>query len=109
MEKNLIWKNIENYITSFNPDAIVSISDDWQNFPNLANQPLHIRSKWITIPTIDENTGEYAYQCAMQNILKMDNSKLISYFTPIYNTGEKLLKNASVVIAFNSTIVSIMF
>lgn len=84
--------NIENYITSFNPDAIVSISDDWQNFPNLANQPLHIRSKWITIPTIDENTGEYAYQCAMQNILKMDNSKLISYFTPIYNTGEKLLK-----------------
>jgi glycosyltransferase involved in cell wall biosynthesis len=85
-------KNIENYITSFNPDAIVSISDDWKNFPNLANQPLQVRNKWITVPTIDENTGEYAYQCAMQNILKMDNSKLISYFTPIYNTGNKLLK-----------------
>jgi len=84
--------NIQKYITKFNPDAIVSISDDWRNFPNLAEQPLHIRSKWITIPAIDENTGEYAYQCAMQNILKMDNSKLISYFTPIYNTGEKLLK-----------------
>ena len=84
--------NIQKYITEFNPDAIVSISDDWRNFPNLANEPLHIRTKWITIPNIDENTGEYAYQCAMQNILKMDNSKLISYFTPIYNTGEKLLK-----------------
>ena len=84
--------NIEKIISSIKPDSIVTISDDWRNFPNLANQPLQIRNKWITLPNVDENTGEYAYHCAMSNILNNDASKLISYFTPIYNTGEKLLK-----------------
>lgn len=83
---------IEKTIASINPDAIVTISDDWKNFPNLANQPLNIRNKWITLPKIDNNTGQAAYHCAMENILLNDNSQLISYFTPIYNTGEKLLK-----------------
>lgn len=84
--------NIEETIVSIKPDSIVTISDDWKNFPNLANLPLQIRSKWITLPKLDDNTGDSAYNCAMSNILNNDSSQLISYFTPIYNTGEKLLK-----------------
>ena len=82
--------NIEKEIVSFKPDAIVSVSDDWRNFPNLANQPAQIRNKWITIPELNNWSGESAYHCAMENILRNDNSKLISFFTPIYNTGNKL-------------------
>jgi glycosyltransferase involved in cell wall biosynthesis len=83
--------DIEKTIVSFKPDSIVTISDDWKNFPNLANQPLSVRNKWITLPKIDSNTGQQAYQCAMETMLRMDNSQLVSYFTPIYNTGDKLL------------------
>ena len=84
--------DIEKTIVSINPDSIVTISDDWKNFPNLANLPLQVRNKWITLPKVDSNTGEAAYHCAMANILNNDVSQLISYFTPIYNTGEKLCK-----------------
>lgn len=84
--------NIEQLITIFNPDSIVSVSDDWRNFPNLANQPLQIRNKWITIPEINDWSGESAYHCAMTNMLNNDNSQLISYFTPIYNTGKILYR-----------------
>ena len=85
-------ENIENVLISFQPDSIVTIGDDWRNFPNLANQPLQVRSKWITLPNVDEITGERAYHCAMENILVNDTSKLISYFTPIYNTGNLLYR-----------------
>lgn len=84
--------NIEQLITIFNPDSIVAVSDDWRNFPNLANQPLQIRNKWITIPEINDWSGESAYHCAMTNMLNNDNSQLISYFTPIYNTGKILYR-----------------
>ena len=83
---------IEEKLAYVNPDSIVCISDNWENFPNLAFQPLHIRNKWVTLPRIDDNTGQIAYQCAMENILKNDNSQLISYFTPAYNTKEVLYR-----------------
>ncbi len=84
--------DVEKIIVSEKPDSIVTISDDWKNFPNLAGLPLQIRNKWITLPEIDNMTGENAYYCAMTNILNNDNSKLISYFTPIYNTGDVLYR-----------------
>ena len=83
--------NINEVLAEKKPDAIVTISDDWKNFPNLANQPLNVRNKWISVKEITQNTGQDAYQCAMETMLRMDNSQLVSYFTPIYNTGEKLL------------------
>lgn len=85
-------EGIEQTIASINPDSIIGISDDWRNFPNLSKLPLQVRNKWITLPQIDENTGQIAYQCAMENILNNDNSQLISYFTPIYNTGITLCR-----------------
>ena len=85
-------EDINRTIASLKPDAIVTISDDWRNFPNLSKLPLQIRNKWITLPSVDENTGQIAYQCAMENILKNDTSQLISYFTPAYNTGTTLCR-----------------
>lgn len=82
--------NINEIISRFKPDSIVAINEDWQNLSNLASTPLQFRNKWITLPEVDSNTGQYAYQCAMLNILDNDNSELISYFTPIYNTGKVL-------------------
>lgn len=91
-----IWYNNDNNIQStlaaVKPDTIVCVSDDWQNFPNLASQPLQIRNKWITIPKLNDWSGESAYQCAMTTMLNNDNSKLISYFTPVYNTKETLYR-----------------
>lgn len=84
--------NIDQIITRFKPDSIVAIAQDWTKFANLSSKPLQIRNKWITLPKVDEHTGEHAYQCAMQNILNNDNSELISYFTPIYNTGKVLYR-----------------
>lgn len=83
---------IEDVLIKYNPDSIVTISDDWTNFPNLATQPLQVRNKWITLPEVDEFTGERAYHCAMENILINNTSQLISYFTPIYNTGNLLYR-----------------
>jgi hypothetical protein len=79
--------NINEVLAEKKPDAIVTISDDWKNFPNLANQPLNVRNKWISFKEITQNTGQEAYQCAMETMLRMYNSQLVSYFTPIYNTG----------------------
>jgi glycosyltransferase involved in cell wall biosynthesis len=84
--------NINQIIHLHNPDSIVCVSDDWTNFPNLASQPLQIRNKWITIPELNDWSGESAYQCAMTTMLNNDTSQLISYFTPVYNTGKVLYR-----------------
>lgn len=84
--------NIQEILAHTKPNSIVCISDDWRNFPNLASQPLQIRNKWITIPKLNDWSGESAYHCAMTAMLNNDNSHLISYFTPVYNTGKLLYR-----------------
>jgi glycosyltransferase involved in cell wall biosynthesis len=83
--------NLSEDLHTINPDAILTYSDDWSKFKNLSSQPLDVRSRWIHVGEINESTGESAYQCAMSYILSQNNPKdLVSYFTPIYNIGEKL-------------------
>lgn len=82
----------ESYI-SFKPDAIISISNSWKDFPNISKHNLEVRNKWITLSEGTEQIGDHAYYCAMSNILReKDNSFLISFITPIYNTGNKLYR-----------------
>jgi len=84
-------KNITEDLYKINPDSIITHADDWSKFSNLSSQPLDIRSRWIHTKDIEESTGEQAYQCAMSYILNMNTPKdLVSFFTPIYNIGEKL-------------------
>ena len=81
--------DLQQTLKEVNPDAIITNSEQWQDFPQLSVQPGDIRSRWIHVKDLDGNTGEHAYQCAMSYILN-NNSDLVSYFTPIYNIGEKL-------------------
>jgi glycosyltransferase involved in cell wall biosynthesis len=84
-------KNIIEDLHQINPDSIITHSDDWQHFEKLGSQPLDIRSRWIHVKNVDDTTGEQAYRCAMSYILNSTNrTDLVSYFTPIYNIGEKL-------------------
>lgn len=85
---------IDKIITTFNPDGIVSVGKSFANFPRLSYHCLDVRSRWLHFEEINENTGESAYQCANNYILSDYNSEnpLISFFTPVYNTGEKLFR-----------------
>lgn len=82
--------NIFNDIARIKPIAIVSAYENPADLTNLWNAPYEFRKMWINVDSTDPMSGEKAYQCAMGAMLENDNSKLISYFTPIYNTGEKL-------------------
>ena len=96
---NVKWlkddKNIAEEIAAFKPDAIVSRAESWESFPNMARMSSEFRRKWMNIPLdiCDRDTGQAAYQFSMETLLSPDgleDSELISYFTPIYNTGQKL-------------------
>jgi len=85
-------------VAEFNPDMIVTRGEHWAEFRNVANMPLQFRKKWIHVDVKDgvdsvKDIGEWAYNCSMHAMLNTDNlddPNLISFFTPIYNTGQKL-------------------
>lgn len=88
-------ENINIHLSSFKPDCIITRGESWQEFPYLASMPLQFRRKWINVPNSVsiEEVGQMAYQCSMNTMLNPDSledSEMISYFTPIYNTGDKL-------------------
>jgi len=84
---------IDNDIIEFKPDSIISISKDYFNdYIKLCQKPIYIRNKWINLDEYEFNTGEIAYNCAMHNMLRADYDTTVSFFTPIYNTKDKLWK-----------------
>jgi len=83
-------ENIKEIITSFKPDSIITIGGNDLDFTELLNQPYDIRKRWYHLPELNESVGNIAHNVAMYQILTQDHSKLISVFTPSYNTGVKL-------------------
>lgn len=85
--------DIDKFIISFNPDCIITTGISCENYLNLMSLPTDIRKRWINLqnPTKEE-IGDIAYRCAMNYILSTEYNDLISFFTPIYNTGEILLR-----------------
>ena len=87
--------DIHIHLAEFNPDSIITRGDSWEDFQEMASMPLQFRRKWMNMPE-NMSTGEVgqaAYQCAMAVMLDTDSledSEMISYTTPIYNTGDKL-------------------
>jgi glycosyltransferase involved in cell wall biosynthesis len=81
---------IQEYM-NFKPDAILTIGDE-TSFENLYNAPLEIRKSWVNLETLEDNAGEKVYEAAMFNILQNTKKYLVSFFTPIYNTKQKLYK-----------------
>jgi len=79
-------------LKSFNPDAIITLSESWEDFLVLSSQPSEIRRKWLNLEPGTENIGHIAYQLATNSMIEPDISQIVSYFTPIYNTGDKLYK-----------------
>lgn len=81
---------INKNINEFNPDLIISVGE--QTRENLINSNSDIKKRWINLHKADENLGEIAYNSSMNYILEQNNKDLISIFTPIYNTGDKLFR-----------------
>jgi glycosyltransferase involved in cell wall biosynthesis len=87
--------DIQIHLASFRPDCIITRGENWNIYKNMASMPLQFRRKWINLSENEtiEHVGQIAYQCSMETMLNPDgleDSSMISYFTPIYNTGEKL-------------------
>jgi glycosyltransferase involved in cell wall biosynthesis len=88
-------ENIGEHLASFRPDCIITREEHWNKFKNMASMPLQFRRKWINLSENEpiDKVGQLAYQCSMETMLNPDgleDSSMISYFTPIYNTGDKL-------------------
>jgi len=88
-------KNVHLHLASFKPDVIITRGDSWNDFKEVSALPLQFRRKWMNInkEVSAEDAGQIAYQCAMEALLDPNNLEdpdMISYFTPIYNTGKKL-------------------
>ena len=88
-------RDVATTLASFKPDVIITRGKSWEYFPELSSMPLQFRRKWLNIDreVSVEEVGQTAYQCSMESMLNPDgleDSSMISYFTPIYNTGEKL-------------------
>lgn len=78
--------NFYEEVKAFDPDSIISTTD---NCTLLSNLPLDYRQRWIHLSNTD-NIGDIAYNCAMNYILNVKHTELVSYITPTYNTGDKI-------------------
>lgn len=90
VQSSLTDQNITEKLTLFNPDAIITIGENFLNFPKLSSKSLDTRAKWIHFNKEEDLTGDIAYDLAMNSMISNDTSSLISFFTPTYNTGGKL-------------------
>jgi glycosyltransferase involved in cell wall biosynthesis len=80
---------IKEDIGKVDPDFIVSVGNC--DFSNLISEPLDIKKRWSHFSNL-ENIGEIAYNASMNYILSLNNKKLVSFFTPIYNITDKLVR-----------------
>jgi len=74
------------------PDCILTVGENYMLYPSLSNLSPDLRLRWVHTES-DEQAGEISYVCAMNYILKSSvENELVSVFTPIYNTGEKIIR-----------------
>ena len=88
-------RDIRKVIAEFKPDSIITRGDSFKAFPNLANLPIQFRRKWLNIDNEGDmkRVGDIAYRVSENAMLdpnNLDDQDMISFTTPIYNTGEKL-------------------
>jgi glycosyltransferase involved in cell wall biosynthesis len=85
-------ENLDKSIKDFDPDCIITVSDNYQKFSNLCEKSYDIRKRWIHSSNYNESVGDSTYFCGSNYILTphYNENPLVSLFTPIYNTGTKL-------------------
>lgn len=74
----------ESQIKEINPDLIISVDKDFEETTRT------LQLNHLKVSNEFPKLGDLAYNSAMINILDRDNKGLVSFFTPIYNTGERL-------------------
>jgi len=86
----------EKSLVDHDPDCILSFGETYENYHDLLSTSPDMKLRWVHIPHENFETGEVAYRCAMNYILKtsMEN-EMISVFTPIHKTREKLRRTYS--------------
>jgi glycosyltransferase involved in cell wall biosynthesis len=73
-------------INQINPDVILSVNKEFET-NNQKHSRIHV-SVGKTFPKL----GDLAYNVAMLNIIDNDKRGIVSFFTPIYNTGHRLIR-----------------
>ena len=86
--------NLLESISSFSPHSIVTVGDNWDKFSKMSSLGLEFRRKWIHKESLNYDDGDTLFNCGNTAILEpfYQNNPLISAFTPIYNTGDVLLR-----------------
>jgi glycosyltransferase involved in cell wall biosynthesis len=81
-------------ISEMDPDCILTVGEKWEDFPEISGLPYDYRKRWLHFGDISDSVGESAYRCSMNYILDpfYGENPLISFFTPIFNTGNKLMR-----------------
>lgn len=82
---------VNDYISKFKPDSIITLSKDWKDFKELASLSPEIRTKWVHLNEATfQRLEEVAFNAGMHHILDTGRDPLISVFTPVYNIKEGL-------------------
>jgi glycosyltransferase involved in cell wall biosynthesis len=84
-------RNLTEHLNVFRPHAIIT-EGEWKNHENLSRMPYYVRRMWLN-NSQGKTTGEIAYGCAMNSIIGDEKPfSSVSYFTPLYNTGDRLIR-----------------
>lgn len=85
--------NLDQDLIKFKPDVIITINESFDKFSRLGWSGLNERRKWLHFNQIEDRIGPASYFCAMQSMLtenEIPGEPLVSFFTPFYNTGDKI-------------------
>jgi len=85
--------NILDDFKKYQPNVIVSISNNWDDFSNLSKLDYAIRKKWIHYHQLPEYSilEKNIYHCFFSDIFSKSNN-LISVFSTTYHSGDKILR-----------------
>jgi hypothetical protein len=83
--------DVNEVIANFKPNSIITIGGSDSDYKNLFANTFEIRKKWVHLPKSNEYTGTATYNCAMNQILTQDNTKLISYYEKLILNSDKYI------------------
>jgi glycosyltransferase involved in cell wall biosynthesis len=88
--------NLEQVLIQDRPHVIITIGNR-SSFPNLIKAPFEIRKRWLHYDTLPDLTqlGIDAYDRYLTNVYngkEVDESLLVTVFTPTYKTREKIYR-----------------
>lgn len=88
-------ENIDEILTSFKPNSILTVGGSWEDFKKLNNQNYHIRRTWLHTDIKSPDIGDSTFNCASVRMFDSHyyEDPLVSVFTPLHNTGDVLWRS----------------